>query len=181
MKIRLHKLFTQLKREYPDIPAHAKILGCGYFSIVIDNRDGTLTKAFVRHRNRFGSLSWDRKIFENEVRTLEMLNGSLLGNVATPKLVQEPVILNHGSKRGDFLGLLRMTKLEGRSASWWTLAETGTPLEKKNHFEQVGALMAHFHAATQNFTKSKMFHLKPLKLKAEKTPPLPYRIVFMPS
>lgn len=158
-KIRKAQLFNELKRLCPAFArGGADIIGNGWGGLVIDHKDGTVSKAFLNHaspnapaKNRKA----DREYISIEARNLELLSGASLGGVLIPRLVEKPTLFDR-HQTSSFFGIVRMTRIKGEPLSWNDVLKTTTAEERKSHFEQAGELLARFHAHGQTIPRHKM-------------------------
>jgi tRNA A-37 threonylcarbamoyl transferase component Bud32 len=140
-----HDLYFQFQKAteaFPALTAQATPLGCGSFGLVVDHHDGTVSKICFSDEK----LNEPEECMAREIAALRLLQGHRFDRVQTPALIGEPVMLDpEEQKNSGYLGHFRMTKLEGRSRSWYTLLKNGSPAAQARFFQQVGRLMAQFH------------------------------------
>ncbi|QQG35849.1 MAG: phosphotransferase [Micavibrio aeruginosavorus] len=158
-KLRKAGLFIELKRLCPAFArGGADVIGSGWGGLVIDHKDGTVSKAFLNHANPrvpAKNRKADRDYISIEAKNLELISGASLGGVLTPRLVEDPILFGH-HQTPNFFGIVRMTRIKGEPLSWNDIMKTTTAEERKSHFEQAGELLARFHAHGKTIPRHKM-------------------------
>lgn len=138
--------FHKAQAAFPALLAGATPLGAGRYGLVVDHHDGTVSKICFNDPESADTPNNARDCMLREIEALRMLQGHCFDQVRTPALVDEPVIMAADS--GDYIGHFRMTKLEGKPKSWFTLLKCASPAVREQYFEQVGKLVAQFHQFT---------------------------------
>lgn len=134
------RIFTELSRENPDLFAGATPVALGSHGMVIDHQDGSVSKIFLRGSSQAGQEEKE-KLYADEIKILQLMNGTTIGAAATPELIGKTEQLAGASAFASY----RMTKLPGDEIKWDSFVNTATPGEIEHHFRSAGELLAHFH------------------------------------
>ena len=140
--------------------SHAKVISRGYGGLVIDNQDGTVSKAYFRH-NRIRVYKDDVSYMGAEERALRFFEKHKMDEVCVPRIVDEPVYFEGDKKNPFFQGILRISKLKGYAGEWQGIQGRLSAEELSSHMEQAGRVLAEFHRVTQDAPRENIFAVKP--------------------
>lgn len=134
---RLHQIFTKVGGDLPQIAANTRPLGIGNFGIVLENADNTITKLAFRIENPNDHPD-PLLMFKQEIAVLRHLRDHPIGDLETPVMIGEPLLMDHP----DYLGAFTMTKLSGGACFLPGQMQTYRP-----QAYSAGRLLAKFHRA----------------------------------
>lgn len=130
--------FLSLKSLCDSFSTSAEPLGGGFSSLVVDMKDGTVTKFY--QQNTY-TIERNRRSLLNEAHLLKAFNGRV-GQFLAPTLTADPVIFEEGTPiAAAFIGSITMTKLEGRTLPWGELSKHTTE-QATAYMQQVGSAIA---------------------------------------
>lgn len=136
---KLNKIFANLVKAFPDRTDNARPIGMGFFGIVIDHNDSTVSK-FIRRDENLDNFEMYLQGFYREITILELLKAKLNPGINFPELVghSEELYTN------EFAATYRMTKIEGAAST--TLLDRRCKVDFSNVYQKAGAIAAKFHS-----------------------------------
>lgn len=150
-------LTKEFKRAYPRAVSNGWIkpdsdpIGHGNFGAVVDNHDGTVTKLFYRPCNGEYPIPLCHAAYTNEVEILKLLNGTSLGTVRTPELIEDCGVIEDDPR---ILAAFKMTKLDGAPIDRSIFSNQPKDFIER-FYVQIGHLIADYQQeTTKNLSQS---------------------------